>query len=260
MAFKKGGKGKKGGKRRAYRKRMGSKPSKSFAKKVQSVIHKDLETKMATNEWAITAYNSGISATGDIGKLLPNIAQGTTEASRIGDQLKAQKLDIRGHIIMNVGYNTAQDSRIGVRVMIVQPKNLADYNSVFGSATWLSNLLKRGTSTVAFTGLVSDLYSDINTDAITKYYDKVFFMTSPYIPSTSTTQDLNRTTIRLFRKVITLRNKCLKFDTNVSGGIQPTNYSPCLLIGYAHMDGSSPDTVSTQLSAQWNSNLYYEDA
>lgn len=260
MAFKKGGKGKRVYRRKAYRKRKVSKPSKTFAKKVQSVISKNVETKVATNEWAYTTYNSGIAASGDIGKLLPNIAVGANSEQRVGDQLRAQKLDIRGHIIMNTGYNSGNDSRIAVRVMIVQPKNLADYNSVFGGTSWLSNLLKRGNSTFAFTGLVSDLYSDINTDAVTKYHDKVYFMTSPYIPSTSTTQDLGRSTCKLFRKVITLRGKCLKYDGNVSGGLQPTNYSPCLLIGYSHLDGSLPDTLTTQLSAQWNSNLYYEDA
>lgn len=262
MAYRKGGRGKKFFKRRNYRKRKVSRPNKSMVKQIKRILHQDVETKVATNEWPLTIYNSGISATGDMGKLVPNISQSTLENGRVGDQIRGQKLDIRGHIIMNVGYNIAADARIGVRVMILQPKNLLDYNSVFGGATWLSNILKRGSGTFAFTGIISDLYSDINTDAVTKYYDKTFIMTSPYIPSgaTSTTQDLNKTTVKLFRKTINLRNKCLKYDVNVSGGIQPTAYSPTLLIGYAHLDGSAPDTLFTQLSAQWNSNLYYEDA
>jgi len=259
---KKRGVKKTGAKRPVYRKRKVTKPSKAFVQKVQRIIHKDVETKMVTFPQAFTSYNSAISAVGDIGQLIQNISQGTSESARIGDQVKAMKLDLRGHLIMNTGYNTLSDTRIAVRMFIVQPKNFSDYNSIFTNAgTWLSNLLKRGNTTTGFTGAISDLYSDVNSDAITCYYDKVTYLTAPYIAAgaTITPIDIGRQSVRFFRKTIKLR-KTLKYDININGGLQPTNYCPVLLIGYAHLDGSAADTLSTQVGAQWNCNLYYEDA
>lgn len=249
-------------KKRIYRRKSVPKTSKAFVKKVKAIIHKQTETKLATWTQPFTSYNSGINATGDIGNVLPSIALGTGDNARIGDQIRAQKMEIRGHLIMNQ-YNNYSSARIGVRIMVVQPKNLNDYNTVFTNTNnWLSNLLKRGGVSVGFTGLVADLYSDINTDAVTKYVDKVVFMKSPYLPAgnTNTVQDLDHQTCKFFRATFNLRNKLLKYEANVSGGIQPTNFSPCLIIGYAHLDGSAADTVNTQVSAQWNTNLYYEDS
>ena len=36
---------------------------------------------------------------------------------------------------------------------------------------------------MGFTGLVADLYTPINHDAITTHYDKLFFITTPYAPA-----------------------------------------------------------------------------
>ena len=79
-------------------------------------------------------------------------------------------------MITNLTNNTYSDVRIAVRMMIVSPKGYAGYEPAFNSAvTWLGYLLKRGGSTMGFTGLVADLYTPINHDAITTHYDKLFY-------------------------------------------------------------------------------------
>lgn len=249
--------------RRNYKKKTtSSKPSKIFKKKVMTILNKESETKHAVNEFSYTSFNSAISGTGDICKVIPNISRGNNTADRIGDKISLTKIDIRGHVIMNTGYNSGNDTRIGVRMLIVQPRNLSSFDQVSANAgTWLNNLLKRGNTTFPFNGTVTDLYSDVNTEAIICYHDKLFFLKSPYLPSggTSTTQDLNRETLKMFRYTKTYKNKVLHYDANIVSDVQPSNYSPVLLLGYAHLDSSLPDTLSTQLSMQFNSVMSYED-
>lgn len=249
-------------KKKSVKKAKSVKPSKSFTKAVQKIIHKDVETKQGYHSVAGVSYNSGINAVGDATRIIPSITQGTADNQRIGDQLRAQSIQIKGAIVYNPStgqYGTYANARLGVRVMIVQPKaygTLDDVQSATG--TWSNYLLKKGGSTSAFTGLIQDLWAPINTDAITKYYDKVFYLDSPYQVTAVGSQDMKGST-RLFSINVKLRNKLLKYDGSISTG-NPTNYAPVLILGYAHMDNSTPDTLTTAIQLTYDSIFNYEDA
>lgn len=239
-----------------------AKPSKVFAKKVLSVIHKQAETKQAFTQLDPTNFNSGVNSSGDCIKVLPSINQGTADNSRIGDQIRGQSLTVKGAVVWSpsVGsFGTFSNARLGVRVMIVQPKNLTDYSSALSSPTsWLNILLKKGGTTTAFTGLLPDLWAPINTDAITKYYDRVHYINGTYqSTAVGSTQLLGG--IKIFKHTFKLRNKLLKYDTGVNSGLYPVNFAPFLLIGYCHMDGSGPDSVSTAVTAMCDMIFNYED-
>ena len=109
--------------------RKSAKPSRAFVKKVQKVIHKDAETKEAFTAFPITAFNSGINAAGDICQVLPNIAQFYTEGSRIGAEIRAQSLKLKGHMILSTSNASLANTRIAVRMMIVQPKFTSDFTT-----------------------------------------------------------------------------------------------------------------------------------
>ena len=246
--------------RRAFVKKS-VKPSKSLVKVVQKIIHKDAETKQAYTSLATTAFNSGITSTGDIIQVLPNIAQGSADNQRIGDQLRGQSLIIKGAIVGNPStgsYGTFANSRLGVRVFVVQPRNLSDLTSVQASASWLNQLLKKGGTTVAFTGVISDLWATLNTDDIIKYYDKVHYITMPY-QSTALGSAVMSGSTKILNIPIRMRNKLLKYDNGISSGITPTNFAPVMLIGYAHMDASSPDSLTTAINCQFDYIFNYED-
>lgn len=266
------GKGKGRGKRsvrpsmRRTRK-MSSKPTGAFAKKVLSVIHKTSESKSEAAIQNSVLYNSGINSSGEVLTILPSLARGTGDNQRIGDQVTAQRLVLKGHLAMNVNYQTFADCRIAVRLMVVCPKMYSNYDEAStNSAKWLPYLLKQGGTVSAFTGTIQNLYANINTDVVTKYYDKVFYMTIPaYISTTGTTsvntntaEDL-RSSIRFFRHTFKIKNRVLKYDPGVSTGANPTNYSPIILCGYSHLDGSVPDTTGTQVQLSYASELFYED-
>jgi len=244
------------GKRVAYR-------SKAFTKAVQKIVHKDVETKQAYTAIASTGFNSGISGSGDNFRVMPNINQGTADNSRIGDQIRAQSITLKGALVYNPSlgsYGAYANARLAVRVMVVQPKNLTDYASVDGAAaSWQNILLKKGGTTSPFTGVLNDLWAPINSDAITKYYDKVFYLQGTYQATAVGSSQLLGST-KFFRHTFKLRNKLLRYDTNIGSGLIPTNYAPTLIIGYAHMDGSSPDVASTAISVSYDSIVNYEDA
>lgn len=245
--------------RRYGRKKVAAKLSKPMTKAIQRIIHKDVETKTAYTQQYSVNFNSGI-ASGDALQLIANIGQGTGDNARVGDQIRAQKLTVKGFVISNLTYQSYSNCRLGVRIFIVQPKMYTDLATIQSTASvWTSTLLKKGGTTSAFTGIVPDLMADVNTDAITVYYDKVFYVNTPYV-ATSVGDLATYNSTKFFSKTINLRNKLMRFDNSINSGLTSTNFNPVMLLGYVHLDGSSPDTVTTQITMSNDCVLYYEDA
>lgn len=257
--------GKKTTKRKFRKGRTKKRSRKTFAKRVGAIINKGRETKEVYNNLAQTSFNSGIDSAGDVIRILPNMANGLGEAQRIGNQVQALSLTVKGAIIYNPSagqFGTYSNTRLGIRMMIVQPKAYSSYDAIQANATtWLPQLLRKGLTQTAFTGVLDDLWAPINTEAITKYYDKVFMMTSP-LQSTAVgyTEFLGST--KLFSKTFKFKGagKVLRYDPDFNANILPTNYAPCIIIGYTHMDGSAPDTLSTAIQMNFTSFLNYKDA
>jgi len=246
--------------KRSYRRKnvtKKAKPSKSLTKMVQQIIHKDAETKQAFTTLAPTYFNSGISVIGDMLQIFPSINNSTADNGRIGDQIRAQSLVIKGALQISGASSSYSNSRVAVRLFVVQPKNLGDYTNITFSNTWLSSLLRKGGVTTAFTGVMSDLWAPVNTDHITKYYDKVFYLDSAYVSVAGTSTTGN--SVKFFNIPMKMKNKLIRYDTALNSGLTPVNYNPIMLCGYVHMDGSSPDTVTTAVSCQFDSILNYED-
>lgn len=250
--------------RRGNRKRVvPQKLSKSMTSAISKLIHKNVESKQAYHVRATASYNSAINTTGDCTRVVPTIPQGTNDAQRIGDQLRAQSLIVKGAIVYNPStgqYGTYANARIAVRMMIVQPKqysNIDDVQSYAGA--WTALLLKKGSGTSAFNGNLEDLWAPINTDMVTKYYDRVIYLDAPYQQTAVGSTLMGRST-KLFTISLKLRNKVLKYDNSVSSGGSPTNYAPVLVMGYAHLDGSAPDTLTTALQLTYDTIFNYEDA
>lgn len=236
--------------------------SKSFVKKVQKIIHADVETKQGYTAMVPTNFNSGIDAAGDAIRVLPQIAQSVAENGRVGNQIKGQKLTLTGAVSWSPsigGFGTFANARLGVRVFIIQPRQYSNVTDVLANtATWMPQLLQKGGVNTGFTGQINDLWAPLNSDGFIKYYDKVFYLTGTYqATAVGMTQLIGAT--KIFKAQMKLRNKTLKYDT-VLASLSPTNYAPVFCIGYAHMDGSGPDTLSTGITVQWDAVLDYEDA
>lgn len=247
-----------------------AKPSRAFTKAVQKIINKNAEDKIAftTSGNSLISFNSAISATGDVMQIMPNISYGNFEGNRVGDEIRAKKFQVKGYLNLAVDTTlSSSNKRIAVRLLVVQPKRYGTYADIAGNAgVWMPTLLKKGNTQTGFTGVISDLWAPINTDEITKYYDRVIYMSQDNIfqntGSTAPTQQIAQNiqnTIKFFTVNLPTRNRKLLYDNSSDAGLQPTNFQPVLVLGYVHLDGSSPDSVETQVGLQYDATLHYQD-
>ena len=242
-------------------------PSKCFKTNVLKVIRSQAETKQAYGVLNTTNFNSGISGLSDILKIVPNVSNGTADNQKIGDQIIAQKITIRG-IINMVPQGLGQGDnvrKIAARLMIVTPKSFPNWSTASASTAWQSYLLKKGGTVTGFTGAVDDLFAPHNADAITLHYNRVFFLNQgSYYPTVAGANGAasfeQNNMVRFFKKTFNFKNKLLKYDANVDSGLTPTNLGMVAVLGYVFTDGTSPDTVSTRVSLQYDTIFSYEDA
>lgn len=241
----------------------------NFKKAVRSVISENAETKHAytSSGNALTYFNSGINSSGDMLQVLPNIASGTADNQRIGDQLKGQKLNISGYVRLNYNSENLESqprSAVLCRMMVLSMKNRNGiYADAIGASANLSALLKKGGTTSNFSGNLSDINAKINTDFFTVHHDSKFYLTQSYLvqPATaglSTMSNDIKNAIKFFNIRIPCK-KLLKYDSTAASGLQPVNWAPFLVLGYSYLDGSTPDVVGTEVAMQYNSDFTYED-
>lgn len=252
-------------KRRRYYKK-GAKRSKGFKKAVQRIINKNAENKQGLITYGPVSYNSAINASGDCTAIIPNITTGTGDNARIGDQIRATSIKIKGAVVWNpstANFNSYNSSRLCCRLMIVQPKAYSTLNDVINNAaSWTAILLKTGGTTTGFTGQMADLWKDINRDAITCYYDKKFYLTGTYGPSTAATSDIQLLgATKFFSKTMRFRGagKLLKYDASVNSGVQPTMFAPVMILGYVYMNGGAPTVLNTDVQLSFDSIFNYQD-
>lgn len=236
----------------------------SFSKRVLAIVNSAQETKEQSTGSALLQYNSGISVSGDVNRVLPSIDQGVDDGQRIGSDITAVSLNIKGHVILTYipGATTASNARICARMMVVTPRRYMHTTDAIANATsWLPVLLKKGNTENSFTGTIENLYQPINEDQVIVHYDKLMWLTTPLVNNYTlvgeNSVDLTRSSMKFFDIDIPVKNKKLRFD-EVSD--YTYGFGPVLIIGYAHADGSSSDVLETQVAMQYFSTLKYKDA
>jgi len=246
-------------KRTAPRRKAVTKPSKTFEKKVNTILRKNIENKQNWLTYPLTAFNSAADTSADVLNVLPFTQQGTAENQRIGDDIRAQKLTIQGHMISSLS-GSVPYTRIGVRMICCQPK-LTNSNTLVNAsaAQWLPYVLRIGGSNIGLNGTIESLYAPVDTDVVTCWYDKVFYITQPQFLTAVGAAETTYST-KFFKFSLKMKNKLLQYNSNFSSGNFPINYSPSILFSYVFLDGTAPVTVSTPMSMTFTSCLEYEDA
>lgn len=247
------------------------KPSRYLKKVVQSIVSKNVEDKQAffTSGTSLVYCNSSIAAQGDLQQVIPAINQGSTEQHRVGDQIRGKTLVIRGYLQLQKDqqYGEVSNKRIAVRLLCLGSKRLKDWSAFAGNfGTGSQYLLQRGNVSDGFDGYISDLWTPINREEYTVYHDKVYYLAQSYTaqqigsstPSVVWSMDISKG-IKFFTIRIPLRGKKLLYDS-VSGTEFPTNFSCGLAVGYAHLDGTGPDSGETMVGIAYDTVMTYEDA
>lgn len=243
-------------------------------KTLEKIIDKKIDSRLESkilyhnpSESILVNFNSVINSTGDYLQLVPNCSPGDEENQRDGDEITVKNFFVKGYIrfnpiltgnIANVGV-----CQVGVRMMILSLKKASSQDLVQSSSTPLNSLLRRGATTVGFSGQISDLHNEINTDLFTVHHNKVFYMSQSY--NNYATQvgywetDIQNQ-IKFFSFKMKCKNKVLQYDDDSNGGLTPTNYCPFMLIGYCYLNNQVADVVATNLGLNYQTYLYYKDA
>ena len=249
------------------------KPRKASVKFINKVVDKRLKSQSEPKQAyyssgnSLTYFNSGVAVQGDMLQILPNISKGDDDNSRDGDQIVSRSININGYLkfLPNDTVDNSAFPSVIARVMIVSLKNQTNYSQAINQTSALSGLLKKGGTTTGFTGILSDINAPVNTDLWTVHHDKKFYLNQSYVASPGSTPGQNilatniENTIKFFNFTVKCKNKKLLYDANVGGGILPVNFSPMMLIGYSYLDGSTPDTLTSNLGVQYISTLNYID-
>lgn len=240
----------------------------NFVKAVKKVIDKVAEDKQAyynTSTDSLITFNSGITSAGDVLQVIPSITRGTAPNERIGDKISAKYLKLSGYVRYTPTVNLDDIGRgnIAVRIIVATPKyrlNFPDNQTT----TAINSLLKKGGTTTAFTGVLTDLYAPINTDMWTVHANRVMYITQPIWTSSGPSPPSNRTTteyenIIKFFKINIKMKKTLMYDSGVNFGLSPINAAPVFMLGYVYLNGASPDVANTFVSCHYSTDFRYQD-
>jgi len=230
--------------------------------KVKRMISRSQETKMASNEYGYTLFNSAISSSSDLISVLPAITRGTDENYRIGTTIRPIKMVIRGYINYNTYANTnVNASEILTRMFLVQDKAVKCYTD---KSNFSLDLLDKGGLPEQFTGTALNYLLPHNNQRHKFLADKKHVILKPYGFFGTSTTPMASVHTSMFRPfTITLTRKQLPasliYDENESVS-HPINFAPYLALGYADAFNGTPDTTATQLGISFVSTLYYKDA
>lgn len=249
---------------RVQRRKAGKpRPRGSFVRAVKAVVSALTETKQAfyTTGDAPVKFNSGIDSLGDMRDVLPQITQSTADNGRIGDQIRAKSLNIKGFVKLDIAptIGTVGMPNVVVRMMVVSLKSKTNFTEATSSVTPLGSLIKKGGTTSTFSGVLRDINAPVNTDIWTVHSDKKYYLKQDYVNGSQGPMDVSNT-VRFFNIKLKCKNKLLKYDSAVSSALLPTNYGPMILLGYSFLDGTTPDTINTRVGLQYDTILNYEDA
>lgn len=264
--------------KRSYKKRMtkstkAPSTSKGLKKFVMGIVNDGREDKEAFHVLGsgqqMVQFGSGMTED-NLHRIIPNIEKGVEENQRIGEQINAKSLVLKG--IMKFNYATQMGapnmSNVAVRVMCLSLKTAPSWQqSLANIGDSLQNLLRRGGQTVPFKGYLEDIYSPVNTDLFTVHYNKVFYINQPFFVQIGTgggpvSTDI-KNTVKFFSIKLKVKNKLLKYSNafGANDNLLPTNYNPFFIAGYVYLNGATPDGIGqAQLNMTYNSVITYEDS
>lgn len=242
-----------------------SQPSASFARKVQKVVSKNIETKTVVHQSNVTAYNAALNATGDCLRLIPPIANAVTGSALIGNEVRMQSLNLRGTLTFALSQTTANKTRIGVRLTILRCKRFQDWNAAavdfgtnFGRLLDVPPTILSGQNL----GTLTAFNTPINKDYFSVVADKRYYM-SQSLQAVGTTVNSTVYTTKFVNMNIPYSRRLVEFDQNFSAA-EAVNYPYFMLINWCMLDGSSdavpPGSGDTSLTFQYVTTMKYEDA
>jgi len=213
---------------------------------VKKILHRNAETKYVGYTYN-ASFNNTIAAPGDVIQLLPDLPQGQTNNSRIGNKVTPRGLKVVVTMTA-LDVNPSAGFTLLPRLFILSSK-ASKYFPLVQSTADMTKLLDDGKVERPFAGDITDYQAPVNKEYFIVHKDiktKICLGTDE--------QNLGRI------KTYTFWIKCpkvLNFDDDL---VNPNNFAPWLSLGFACSDFSVPSTAYTPIKLALTSTLYYEDA
>jgi len=223
---------------------------------VQRALAKNIENKQKDVEYTSKNFSSVIDDT-SIVNLLPNIQQGTTESSRIGNKIKVKRLTLRMSVtLVPISGLIANPSPTYVDVYIFKTKYQNNWDGALTAAD-MNEFLQNDSSSQQYTGAVLDGMRVLNPDVFKQCIHKRFtlYNAGSAVAHYGATASINPNRMMSF-DLTKFVKKHWSFDDNTA---QCTNDNLYMVVGTTQTDGASTLTYTTG-SFQALAKMSYEDA
>ena len=150
-------------------------------KDLRAVIKKELESQAENKRIEGTIQNAAfyqvLSASQNVWSIIPNITQGNTQGTRVGNQVKTRKLMLRMSITVNNQSTIYTPAYVDVYIFKYKPANYYPTASLPGTS--MLNFLQAGSTSTQYTGQQLDGLRDVNSDVYTLCYRKRLLLYNP---------------------------------------------------------------------------------
>lgn len=231
--------------------------SKNLKRAIKQEIYKDIEQKKVMYQSGDLTFNQTLNSTTDVLQILPDVVNGTAENQKQGNMITIQKLQVRGVLTFFQPQLTVNNTRIGVRLMVVRTKRFDDYLAARTDFATNYTKLLEGLST-GWTGITGDFNTPVNDDYFTILYDKKFYM-SQSLSSANTSNSDNRYTTAFVNFKMPMKGKKLHYDQNFDVDT-PVDFAYYMLLSYVKLDGTPDVDGTTYLKFNYNTRLDFLDA
>lgn len=237
------------------------------AKLVDRRINKKLEMKTNSRTNNRRQLDNIPTDTGRVQLVMPKIEQGVERDQRIGTQVKLSRLIVKGMLSIPADDNPAlgngDRADISLRLLCLSSKRFSTVEDVRDNWTVGANLLnamfKVGADPLPPSGVMWDMWRDINTESFTVHSDRVYHMKRGFGDALSTpaTGAVHMPAIsRPFTIRVKCKNKVLKFRDEAEDS--STNFNPFIVAMWAYTNGASPSDSGVPY-LQYYSTVWYHD-
>lgn len=172
---------------RSLRKTRKAKTSNAVKQYVDKVISRKIETKMTDVENVGRIVYANISAT-DVYSLIPQLSQGTSEATRIGNKVNCVGLNLRMNLYcLNIS-NTTPPTYFDIYIFKMKNKQVS---GGVPTSTDMAQFLEDGSSSKQYVGTSLDGMRYLNNDMFTICYRRRVLLYNPYSTGISSTASIN---------------------------------------------------------------------
>lgn len=236
---------------------------KQFARMVKKVVHKEQETKIASNLTVCDLTNipgAGVSTAGNgvISAITPLIVQGTAQNHRIGNKIRPVKLSLRYAIYgLNTTIAGSSNPFRGLPFLVKVVVYRHRYNKGDSSP---DAILESGGTNFAISNVTDSFFRPYNTDEYEIAYSATHKMQAPrHLDATVGQMDQSmdsKFTSFIIRKCNIKVPKQIRFNDN---GSTPSNLNWWVAFAVCNIDSSAITSAQVRATVNAESFLYFQD-